>query len=730
MDSDTRRMIVAMLVGLAVFVGYRFVYDALYPPPPLPEAMPAASQPAEVERPAARREPVTATSEAPVSAPVEPPLSTVPAAVFSVPAAADEGPILIGGREGDALKVELAARGAGVNRLWLYSQQEDGSFLFRSGPEEEQPYELLAADPRDEHDSFETHRVWIEEFDERSWRLDASAWALLERKEDGAVYEAVLRAADGSALLRFRKTYRLRVGKPVLDVELAVKNVSAGPLTVRVAQDGPAFVRKENLQYDMRRLLTAQAYEGGVKLGKGYQRPRLLEATREEEPVRLLDKEAGAFLWTALTNKYFGVYTRPLPQKGEVQRWVTAVEGRVVDAQAEDNAGDLLARLITEPEALPPSGEVVYPLEVYAGPKDAAYLKEVDPLFVDRAQLYYQVAQAADQRCMCTFHWLQELMTWLLTVIHSVVGNYGVAIIILVCIIRGLLHPLTVFQQKSMFRMQESMARIQPKMESLKEKYANDKVKLNQEMMKMWGEEGVNPMANFVSFLPLLLQMPILVALWTALNTDVHLRHAPFDGWWITDLSAPDAFFVFPEPGVTIPILSWLPGIGSWFRNIPTLNLLPILMGISMWLQQKYMPKPHMQAKLEAAKKQQAEGKKKKGGMTPEEQMRQQQIMMYMMSIMFPLMFYYWPSGLNLYWMATNVFGIGESLIIRRQLAHEKERRKVAGPPKPRPKEGPVSRFFKRIASQAEELQKKADELAKLEEAKKKVKKELKKKKR
>lgn len=143
------------------------------------------------------------------------------------------------------------------------------------------------------------------------------------------------------------------------------------------------------------------------------------------------------------------------------------------------------------------------------------------------------------------------------------------------------------------------------------------------------------------------------------MNTDVNLRHAPFDGWWIRDLSAPDALITFKQP-VTIPILGWLPLIGKAFSDIPSLNVLPILMGISMYLQQKYMPKLAMAAKQEALKSNpQATGP---SGMTPEEQMRQQQMVANMMSIMFPIMFYYQPAGLAVYWMFTNVFGIVESL--------------------------------------------------------------------
>jgi len=307
-------------------------------------------------------------------------------------------------------------------------------------------------------------------------------------------------------------------------------------------------------------------------------------------------------------------------------------------------------------------------------------------------------------------------MVWLLHKIYLVVRNYGVAIIILVVIIRSLLHKLSVWQQKSMFRMQESMAKLQPKIEALKERYANDKVKLNQEQMKLFAEEGVNPMSQFASMLPMALQMPILIALWSALNTDVGLRLAPFDGWWIVDLSAPDALMRF-NPPITVPILGQLPLLGSVFSNITAFNLMPILMGFGMWLQQKYMPKPGLQAKLEAAKQRAAQAKTTgKAGMSPQDQLRQQKIMAYMMAILLPLMFYNMPSGLNLYWFATTVFGIAETLIIRKQLEQEKERSAREGPPPPR-KPGVMARVFKHLAAQAEQVQRRVDDISKQEEA-------------
>ena len=174
-------------------------------------------------------------------------------------------------------------------------------------------------------------------------------------------------------------------------------------------------------------------------------------------------------------------------------------------------------------------------------------------------------------------------MVWLLHRIHFVVRNYGVAIFILVLLVRGLLHPLSVWQQKNMFRMQESMARVQPKMDAIKERYPNDKVRQQQETMKLYSEEGVKTRwRRFSGCCRCLSRCRSSSALWSSLNTDVSLRHAPFDGYWIKDLSAPDALITFAHP-FTIPLLGW---------TVATLNLLPILMGLSMWLQQKYMPKP------------------------------------------------------------------------------------------------------------------------------------------
>ena len=703
MDNDFRRMLVAIAAAMAVFFAYRLIMAKFFPLPPPAVTAEGPAAPPESGLPSTGPG-VTAT--APASAAASVPTT---ARMLSLVSGQDTARVTLGGRPEDVLRMELDPRGASVATLELFQRNAKGQFVYRMKPQGDGPYVLLAPidDGRQIHDSFTTYRLWIKEFGSQSWPLDTLAWAVAEQAADRVVFTTALATADtGQTLLRLTKTYRLLPGKPVFDFELAVDNVGPDPLTIWVDQDGPLGVPLEGQQYDNRQLLAAQQNKGTVELDRAQQHQKLLQATRRGETVPLLVPDKGPFVWTALMNKYFAVFTRPVPTSGTVQNYVAGVAGLVADAGATQDSGDLLARMTTAPALLPPGDSARYPFEVYTGPKDAATLARVNP-------------------DSCTFGWLQDLMVWLLESIHIFVRNYGVAIMILVLIVRGLLHPLSVWQQKSMFRMQEAMARLQPKLAELKEKYANDKVKQNQETMRLFGEEGVNPAGNFVSFIPLMIQMPILVALWTALNTDVNLRHAPFDGWWITDLSAPDALIAFSTPQ-TVPILGDIPLIGGVFKNVVSINLLPILMGISMWLQQKYMPKPAMQAKIEAAKKQAQQGKPKSGP-SPEDQLRQQMIMSYVMAILFPLMFYKMPSGLNLYWMSTNVFGICESLIIRKQIDEEKKRRALEGPRPPK-KTGVVARLFKHIASQAEEIQRKADELGKADESKRKDKPDQKKK--
>lgn len=707
---DNRRMFQAFIAAMAVFLLYSYTYNWLYPPPkPSPASQGASSEPA-----GATSSPAETATQA---------TSSESTAILTLAAAAEGQAFSIGGGAEDGLQLDLTTRGAAVERLLLTTRnpKKPDRYRYRETIDRNEPYSLLTpvtdAVTGATIRSFETSLLRLK-IDGRGqeFALNDLEWAVVERAPRKAAFAATLREqATGRDLIRVVKTYELKDGKPLLDFRLALENLGDRSVEASLLQDGPAGFPEEGSYYPTRFVMTySRKPDGGGEL-KHYSRRDLVAGPR---PFPRPDK--GEYVWTAVVNKYFGVFLRPVAAGGGAVDFVQSIGARLGMPSAPSDKNDLIARVEIRPAVLAPGQRREMAFEVYAGSKNTRHLREVSEAFVDRGSIGYVAAHDPDKGCCpCQFEWVNDLMMWALNAAYAVTGNYGVAILLLVLVIRLLLHPLSVFQQKSMYRMQESMGRIQPRLAALREKYPNDKARQNQEQMKIYAEEGVNPAAPLVGMIPLFLQMPILIGLWTALNTDVNLRHAPFDGWWIRDLSAPDALIQFTQP-ITIPILGWLPMIGNAFSNIPSLNVLPILMGIGMFLQQKYMPKPAMAARQETAKQQPASSPT---GMTPEEQLRQQQMMMNMMSILFPIMFYYQPSGLALYWMAGTVFAIFESLRIRKQIEKEKARRAALGPQKPVAKKpGFVVMMMRKMAEKAEHFQEKADELTKQEEERKKQK--------
>lgn len=191
--------------------------------------------------------------------------------------------------------------------------------------------------------------------------------------------------------------------------------------------------------------------------------------------------------------------------------------------------------------------------------------------------------------------------------LHSFIPNYGLVIILFSLIIKVALHPLTKSSLKSMRKMQL----LQPKITELKEKYKGDPAKLNKETMQLYSTYGINPAGGC---LPMLLQMPILVALWSLFNVAIELRQQPF-AFWIHNLSAPDVIY---ELSFKIP-----------FFGISQISGLALLLGITMFIQQKMSVKDPSQ-----------------------------KAMIYMMPVLFTLMFMGFPSGLNLYYFMFNLFSI------------------------------------------------------------------------
>jgi len=224
----------------------------------------------------------------------------------------------------------------------------------------------------------------------------------------------------------------------------------------------------------------------------------------------------------------------------------------------------------------------------YVGPKDQEVLEKIADnldLTIDYGFLFM----------------ISQPLFWLLLSIQSFVTNWGVAIIIITLIVKGGMYPLTKAQYTSMAKMRE----LAPKMAQLKERFGDDRQKMSQATMEMYRKEKVNPAGGC---LPLLLQMPIFLALYWVFLESVELRHAPFI-FWIQDLSAMDPYYV-----------------------------LPVLMGVSMFVMQKMQP------------------------MTIQDPM-QQKIMQYM-PVVFSVFMAWFPSGLVLYWFISNVISIVQMKII------------------------------------------------------------------
>ncbi len=252
-------------------------------------------------------------------------------------------------------------------------------------------------------------------------------------------------------------------------------------------------------------------------------------------------------------------------------------------------------------ETLQPGTEKSYNYHVYYGPKKLTMLKSIG----------YNLDRSVN------FGWFDVIAKptlWLLNMFYSVVHNYGVAIILVTVLFKAVFWPISQKGMKSMKNMQK----LQPKMAKIKEKYKSDPTKMNQEVMSLYKTYKVNPLGGC---LPMVLQIPVFFALYKVLLQSIELRHAPFM-LWITDLSAPDRLYL----GFDLPYLGGLP-------------VLTLLMGASMFLQQKLSPSTADPT--------------------------QAKIMMFL-PVVFTFMFLNFASGLVLYWFINNLLSILQQVLINR----------------------------------------------------------------
>ena len=296
--------------------------------------------------------------------------------------------------------------------------------------------------------------------------------------------------------------------------------------------------------------------------------------------------------WAGARSRYFLAALLPDVPREAAVRFTPVDPGRSARAEIAFNAADV-----------PPGQRLEREYRVYLGPKETELLDAVGA-HLDEAIL------------KGWFPPLTRFFTWLLMATYSIVRNYGVAIILITVLVRALMAPIMARQMRSMKRL----SGLQPKIKKVQEQYPDDRQKQSEAMMAVYKEAGMSPFSAMAGCFPMLLQLPVFIGFYYALQGAIQLRHQAFFGW-MSDLSAPEQLFVIP--GLELPV-----------------RLLPLMMGGSMVLQQRLTPTT----------------------MDP----AQARMMLTVMPVMFTVLFYQFASGLVLYWLVSNLLGIAQQVMTNR----------------------------------------------------------------
>ncbi|QBQ64037.1 membrane protein insertase YidC [Actinobacillus indolicus] len=396
------------------------------------------------------------------------------------------------------------------------------------------------------------------------YQTTADKFALAEGQNEIAV--PLTFEKDG---VTYTKTFTLKRGSYDVAVNYTIKNSSAETVEVQ-----PYGQLKHSL-VESSGNLAMPTYTGGAYSSSevNYKKYSFEEMAKANLSV---DTKAG---WAAILQHYF------------VSAWIPNQDAENnLYTRTANGVGTIGYRgPVTQ---VAPNSEATITSHLWTGPKDQAAMA--------------QAANNFDLTVDYGWAWfIAKPLFWLLTFIQSIVTNWGLAIIGVTIVVKTILYPLTKAQYTSMAKMRM----LQPRIQEMRERFGDDRQRMSQEMMKLYKEEKVNPMGGC---LPILLQMPIFIALYWTFMEAVELRHAPFFGW-IQDLSAQDPYYI-----------------------------LPLLMGGSMYLLQKMSP-------------------------TPIADPMQQKVMNFM-PVIFTVFFLWFPSGLVLYWLTSNLITIAQQWLIYRNL--------------------------------------------------------------
>lgn len=441
----------------------------------------------------------------------------------------------------------------------------------------------------------------------------------LERDEELTV-DLTLPTTSGGRIV---KRLRFKNGEYGFDAEL--KLVRVGDV---IANFEYQLVWESGLRYAEHNSVD----ESGFAAAYAYAGKELIEIDApgvDDHPQKNL---SGVVDWVAMRTKYFALAL--IPREGTSEGGYLEGSHRVAPDKGAIESYSIAVKMPFKGGA-----EETGIFRVYFGPVDYGLLKSYGIGLENIVSLGWA--------------WLirpisEYVMLPLMSVLHYIIPNWGVVIILFSIIIKIALHPLTRSSMRSMKKMQA----LQPMMNEIREKYKDDPQKMNQQVLNLYKEYGVNPAGGC---LPMLLQLPILIALYNVFRATIELRQANFV-WWITDLSIPDNIFSLP---FEIP-----------FFGVRDISGLALLMGITTFIQQKMTVKDP-----------------------------RQKAMVWMMPVLMTLLFNGFPSGLNLYYFVFNLLSIGQQMLINRQAEQEPLR-------KAEPKKRKQGGIFGRLAKDLSRLKK------------------------
>jgi len=545
-------------------------------------------------------------------------------------------------RTGFKFQLQLTTKGAAIENA-VFSEFDDRDY--------KNPQPLVILSPIADGIVSMANREFVLIEQKMQLALDKLHWksSFIEKDPNGAQtirFEAVIKdKTKDEPVIKLVKTYKITPDSYLIDCNLSVENLSATSQNVQFNLTGPAGLGREAVRADMRKAVAVFENPGKGRLTDTRIDIKKFNGKKTFDEKNLI-KNSDRFLWAAATSKYFAAILVPLPDEGQkFCSWIREKTARFYNPDGLKQSGDenIAINFKTTPQKLAGAAEAEstrhFNFLLYVGPKDKRIFSK-NSLY-RRLGFIHTIDFLA---CCCPAAIIQPLAFGILAImewLYRFIPNYGVVIIILVFLIRFAIHPLTKKSQVSMSKMQK----LAPQIEQIKKKYAGNKTELNKQIMALYKEQGASPITGM---LPMFVQMPIWIALYSAIYASISLRGAAFLSVWITDLSAPDALFRFSP--VTVPLFGW---------KIDSFNLLPLLMGLAFYFQQKLMPKTA-------------------AAQTSPQMAQQQKMMMIMMPIMFPLLLYKAPSGLNLYIMASTFAGVIEQYVIRKHI-REKEQAEASG---------------------------------------------------